>query len=1284
MVALNLADFAKNDQVKEPIVKQDKELQVANNIPMKEKSEEDVTSSKVLNLTDFTGIEKQATQPFTDEQKVEELTNINPATKVDSSLTPEQKAFSEESFMDRVKSFPQRLTDEISDYWQKSLSEAGAKLPEKIPETGTKEFDELATKELAAPFTEVLPQTVMGIADFLIAKPSLLASTGMINVLENLGLMDKTSAKTKKQWRDELEQNFSTLGGLLETKTATGTLGLRAIETAMLPIVKFVESRKASLGLGKEFAKKYPNLNDAISFGGEFLAFAAVPKIKSRLKALEGKTGKALTEAENNLFDKAEGVLKKNKNNIKDVVTEYQDKIVSRAKAARERVSEVPEGIEAPTAESLARMTPEQRLATEQYQRSFIPDTRAESLKPETALERQARLEANQPELTRPKLGPEPISASSPAIKPEAKPAQKFELSTEEGIPKREFQIDSKTGKISEVNKITERKSYQVDPETGKVVQTENIPGQRKVFRIIQESPAKTIFDHITQPLQNQEGVIRIPGSRKKIIERIPEEQKETVRQLSKAASNIGKTFEDFLKANDFNTKEIKQLSAIEEAIKIERPFEAGQAVAKMPEGSDPLLYDPAETNVNTTKLANPARPIGESVTNALSSAKRMNPKTMPQHIKNYLAKTAPTLHRFRQFESPFLIDLWHKFNEIKVAENKDLKTVETLVKDLQKTFRDVSKRKEAGVFGHARSVSGRKAMEIQGEKIPEAVEYQGLLDKLEGHYQDLFNRINEIRVANGHKPIRAMVDEAGNNVYQPFFLQESLFADLFRRDKTGKFKGKEPNIVADSLTEIEQRHSPGTVNATNFAHIKRYGLDRGKKLELDPIKLFAKYAETSIRHIHRTPMNTFLKEIISKPLKDPNLKRTFLLKNYNPELHSTLTTWNNKIAGLQNIEFPKALIPVEKALKVMSNNLTTAVLGASARTIVIQPTALLNTWGEFGNTNMIRGLAETFKKSPGRIREYYKGNFAKTNDPIFKSNVMRTRIGDVFLQPIAKAIGGNKVVNAYRNFREVAMEGLKFTDYVTAEIAWRTAFESVKGKMTEANAIRFADETVVRQHGSGAPTDLSPLQMNTYGKSLLLWQTFVINNAHFIAKDILGIKNPEVRPMETARRIGYFFVGSALINYLMEEQVGVTSPLPAPEMAIYNGLKNGDKAAAIALKTFLEMTEFVPGMSSIKYGSSPFGAQIQFVEDLTQVFSADAYGRVTLLNAIEGDPTALTKVAELFGKTVGIPGTMQGVKYVRGKKRGSNDFEAILGSYKKGQSSGKRPSMRRRKSYRR
>ncbi|MEE9529073.1 MAG: hypothetical protein V3V88_03375, partial [Dehalococcoidia bacterium] len=161
--------------------------------------------------------------------------------------------------------------------------------------------------------------------------------------------------------------------------------------------------------------------------------------------------------------------------------------------------------------------------------------------------------------------------------------------------------------------------------------------------------------------------------------------------------------------------------------------------------------------------------------------------------------------------------------------------------------------------------------------------------------------------------------------------------------------------------------------------------------------------------------------------------------------------------------------------------------------------------------------------------------------------------------------------------------------------------------------------------------------------------------------------------------------VAMGMIHAMFENVLGVSSPAPSPINEIYNGLKKGDSEAAIAFNALMESAEFFPMASNLKYGGHIGGPVVEYIGELTKTIAGnDLMYKDLIPKAMKGDKRALASLAELVGTGLGIAGTGQVTKYVKGKARGESDIGALLGRFTQTKKSGGRGRSRRGRSRRR
>jgi len=252
----------------------------------------------------------------------------------------------------------------------------------------------------------------------------------------------------------------------------------------------------------------------------------------------------------------------------------------------------------------------------------------------------------------------------------------------------------------------------------------------------------------------------------------------------------------------------------------------------------------------------------------------------------------------------------------------------------------------------------------------------------------------------------------------------------------------------------------------------------------------------------------------------------------------------------------------------------------------------------------------------------------------------------------------------------KIGMKPLQFLDSQTARITWQGAYTKGKEylKMTENDAINYADDTVIKTQASGRISDISVAQRSPIGKTLFLLQTFVINDWNYLMKNVLGVSNPNMKNMERFEKIMKYLIGTNLINLIFDDIMGTYSPFPTPVKAYLKEREKGKTVPESMMMSARELLEKVPGPGgAIRYGSNPGGP-------LLEVLGA---GGRRLTGRIE-----YKKSPEILGVLFGVPATSQIKKIYAGKKYGVGPIESVLGISEPPKKRPKRTLRKRRRKY--
>jgi hypothetical protein len=586
----------------------------------------------------------------------------------------------------------------------------------------------------------------------------------------------------------------------------------------------------------------------------------------------------------------------------------------------------------------------------------------------------------------------------------------------------------------------------------------------------------------------------------------------------------------------------------------------------------------------------------------------------------------------------------------------KDTKILTKTFKDIEKRYPKKKLRKEAGALQISKGKFGEKAMDKMGVKVNPDAQYQGLNAELKPLLQDGLNRMNEVRKMNGRKPIKEMED------FIAWFAEENFWRDV-KELVGGDFNKQGPSLIHDSIETIKHRHSQAALDMGNFNHVTREGLRDGVKLELDPLVVAQRYMSELLPVIHYAELNSFIKEAMTKDLTLPNGKKINFSDKYkgiNQGLAQELISWSNSLVGKSNSPLPHL---VEKQLGRLRRSLTNATLVGNIRTTAIQLTALQTSFVERPGRTIQAGfdfMADLGRKKPKFDRDKYNS----LPDKSAGLGVLDTSFSDA-----TSAIGGTKLQKGSVAARNTLAWAMKQLDYVAREITARAKESELKravkeGRLSEKEMIEQVDSTVVRTQSSGARGEVAPIQRSELGKIMTLWQTFTIGHINWLAKEVLGVKNPELTPLKTANRVFRYVATMSLLGYVFEDLIGIQAPGPAPIQTMKRALEGGETdPVKLSLTLGRELAELVPFGGSIKFGSNIFGPVVDFLDDVTGLAAGtDIYNKDTIAKARKGDVKSIIKILEVTGKFKGVPGTAQIAKTARGLLRNESLMRAMIG----------------------
>jgi len=669
---------------------------------------------------------------------------------------------------------------------------------------------------------------------------------------------------------------------------------------------------------------------------------------------------------------------------------------------------------------------------------------------------------------------------------------------------------------------------------------------------------------------------------------------------------------------------EIPKLNELE-IDELVRAVKTGEAASHIESQRLALLGEKAIVNVTEGRAMIRTNLAGETGADLLGET-LLSPRTIPishppvykselQALKNmrvlpiakgfFPAMSALLENTVRFFEKmgPETVEMWYR--PVKEAEHRTQLALKEVTRQLEKRkkidgitirlpgIREGSSRK-IDAWAVSQQAGGLDILKANGIAVPTLNEAEmGIYNWMRGVFELRFQQLQQVRKISGAPPL---------NKVQNYF---TFFRNLRALENSGE----------SALTVLPEQIGDQFIKAKSTAF--RFGKRRTDNelggIELDAFNHFVAYNKSALNHIELSPVIAKLDQYLNgKFIGD------FSLKESNPQFYQSASHWVNFIAGKTPEIGSRS---VNRLLAATNRNLTWAILSGNVRSALIQPTAIVNANTLLNPKWTLKGLGGLFSKE--------KRDFALKN-----SNVLDGRSYDTMIVSAMEAVGeGAAPIRG--KLGQLGLAPLQWLDKGTALATWMGAFERGQKllKMSQKEAINYADDVVIKSQASAAKADVAPLQRTTLGKSVTPFQTFVINQWGLISRDIFGIGgNQQITNKEKMTRFINFFTGMTLTNIFYEDIIGTFSPYPAPFHAFARELeKSGSEGKALA-SALLELAEFVPVVGGgARYGSDVFGAQAQFWN--------------TLLSEIPRGVAGKRKTIRAVGTVFGIPGSAQAAK---------------------------------------
>ena len=511
----------------------------------------------------------------------------------------------------------------------------------------------------------------------------------------------------------------------------------------------------------------------------------------------------------------------------------------------------------------------------------------------------------------------------------------------------------------------------------------------------------------------------------------------------------------------------------------------------------------------------------------------------------------------------------------------------------------------------------------------------------MRGFLQTFFVRVNEGRQLASRQPLDPVDD------YFTFMrvmdIGESLGINLIFGDKAGF------DATVKAAKTPYNTYAHPTLTKWRFAKKRVYSL---RPLDLNAKLVFEKYTLATLEHIHISPVVAKGRELLREI--DIGGGKKFKLSDRSPEIAKFLTGWLDGIAGETKGYFREKLPRTEKVLRAFNRGLAGSILSFTLRSGIIQPSAISLTSVEIGPIRTAEGI---------NMLKNGEGDWAlKASNHLTTRQTSEVMVKEAMTGVIGSWGGTSKTANLIRqiatgkeNATKFGFRGLQYLDIKTAQATWLGAYahatKDLGMKKHSREAYDFADDVTIRTQASANIGDVSPAQRDIFGKSIFMFQTFVINQWGFQVRDIAKVGRLSAPPMnpvkfaewykrnetdvnEVLKKVAGFVVATTLVNIFYEDVLGITSPQPTPIREYQEAIDDGEEPYIAIFDAGMEILTFMPGLGGMRYGSSMLGAPASWTWELAKN-----------LARYQGSKTS---PGQLAAQAAGIPGTSQYMKMKR------------------------------------
>lgn len=515
----------------------------------------------------------------------------------------------------------------------------------------------------------------------------------------------------------------------------------------------------------------------------------------------------------------------------------------------------------------------------------------------------------------------------------------------------------------------------------------------------------------------------------------------------------------------------------------------------------------------------------------------------------------------------------------LKEAENKIHNNTLAIHKDLDNLAAGLGRKagNRIGINQIAKRKTGAERLEKMNMKVPVlSAEEQVASDQLKEVYRKYLEELNKARALAGKQPI------SESDEYIPFML---------------KFI-EEVGSGANPITAEARLFGAPTETAFRF---KNPLSGKTEAVATDAFKIMKNYVAIAEKHIGISPQLERIRKFQSGFTLPDGTKVLSLMKQ-SPKADDALNAIRVAVSGVRN-----PITTTERIAMKASNNLVIATLGAYMKSVFAQPGAFAGGAAEVGSRNLGTGITKMLL--PGKWKEAHD-----------LSSVLQQRRMDIILEDLWQS----KLSGVSAGLKHRAMVPLEVVDDFVATSVWWGGMEKAQSLgLKSKEALRFADQAVIRTQASASPIDRALVQAagNTIGRIGTAFNTFSIADANYIARHVFGLGNMNFSGVEGLKKLVTLTLVGTGLNYLQRDILGMPTTMPEPITKFQQSLDEGAGPVEATSRAALELGSKLPVVGSLAFGKVPLGAIGSTLGDISTGYKS------------------LPEAAALFA---GIPGTNQ------------------------------------------